>query len=300
MVAAGERFPEGMNVARAGACLRAALAAAGVEAAVAESEWLLEAATGLSGPEQRLDRSRHLERDARRQLEGWLRRREAREPLQRILGEAPFYGLSLQVPEGVLIPRPETETLVALVLEALRGVPAARVHDVGCGSGAIALAIARERTDARVSASDLSPTAVSVTRSNALRLGLTVEVVASDLLTAPLVAAWVGELDALVANLPYLPDADRASLSPEVQHDPPEALFAGPDGLLLARALVAEAALRLRPGALLALELDPRFAEGFAAELRATGVWQRVRCEPDLNQRPRVVLARRAVVAEGC
>ena len=273
--------------------LRSALATAGVDAAGAESEWLIEAVTGLSGPEQRLEQTRSLERGECRRLEGYLRRREAREPLQRILGSAPVYGLDRQVPCGVLIPRPETETLVSLLLAELRGLRAPRVHDVGCGSGAVALAIARERPDARVSASDLSPLAVSVTRSNALRYALEVEVVASDLLANRQLVAWLSELDALVANLPYLPDADRGSLPPEVEHDPPEALFAGPDGLRLARALAAQARPHLRPGALLALELDPRNVEAFADELREAGGWLAVRCEPDLNERSRYLFARR-------
>ena len=291
-----ERFPATMEVGRAAMWLREGLVAAGVEAtlAAAESVWMLEATTGLSGPEQQLERRRPLTLDDRQRLEGWLRRREAREPLQRILGEAPFYGLMLQVPEGVLIPRPETEMLVALVLAAIRGRPAVRVHDVGCGSGAVGLAIARERPDARVSASDLSPVAVAVTRSNALRLNLELEVAESDLLSAAVVAGWLGELDVLVANLPYLPDGDRATISPEVRHDPPEALFAGPDGLRLAHALVLQATPQLRSGALLALELDPRNAEGFERHLRAAVGWTEVRCEPDLNRRPRFVLARRA------
>jgi release factor glutamine methyltransferase len=292
----GERFPAAIEVGRAGELLRAALVAAGVEAALAaaESTWMLAAITGLSGPEQRLERRRPLTSEDRQRLEGWLRRREAREPLQRILGEAPFYGLALEVPEGVLIPRPETESLVALVLEAVRGHAAVRVHDVGCGSGAVALAVARERPDARVSASDISPVAVAVTRSNALRLGLEVAVVASDLLTAPAVAAWLGGLDVLVANLPYLPEGDRATIPPEVRHDPPEALFAGPDGLSFARALVAQATPALAPGALLALELDPRNVDALADVLRADARWAEVRCERDLNRRPRFVLARRA------
>lgn len=288
-----ERFPAGTDVGGATSVLVAALTAAGVAEANAESEWLLEAVTGLSGPEQRLERRRRLAPADRARLAGYLQRREAREPLQRILGYAPFYGLELQVPEGVLIPRPETETLVWLVLETLRGRPGPRVHDVGCGSGAVALAIARERPDARVSASDVSPVAVAVTRSNALRYALEVEVEVSDLLRHPRVAAWLSELDVLVANLPYLPDADRASLPREVQHDPPEALFAGPDGLRVARALVAEAHASLPAGALLALELDPRNVATLAAELRAAGGWRELRCEPDLNQRPRYLLARR-------
>jgi hypothetical protein len=154
--------------------------------------WLLEAATGLTRAEQVLERTRPLDPDERMRLEGWLRRREAREPLQLVLGVAAFHGLEVQVRPGVLVPRPETESLVERVLASLRYVVDPRVHDVGTGSGAIALAIAAARPDAIVSASDVDPTAVMVARANAAALGLPVTVWSSDLLAAPEVAARGG------------------------------------------------------------------------------------------------------------
>ena len=281
------------DVASATRTVRARLAAAGIEAIDAEAAWLLEAATGLTRAEQVLDSDRELGVDERARLEGWLVRREAREPLQLVLGVAPFYGLEVQVRPGVLVPRPETELLVERALDALRDVVAPRVHDVGTGSGAAALAIAASRPDARVTASDIDPTAVMVARANATALGLDVTVWRSDLLGAPEVRRAAAEAHALIANLPYLPESDRGRLPPEVAFDPPEALFGGEDGLDLARRLAAQAVALLRPGAMVWFELDPRNAERFAEELEGDDRWRELRVEADLNGRWRYVLARR-------
>jgi release factor glutamine methyltransferase len=281
------------DVAWATRTVRARLAAAGVEAIDAEAAWLLEAATGLTRAEQVLDRDRELHPDERARLEGWLTRREAREPLQLVLGVAPFYGLEVQVRPGVLVPRPETELLVERALDALRDVVAPRVHDVGTGSGAAALAIAASRPDARVTASDVDATAVMVARANATALGLDVTVWTSDLLAAPEVRRAASEAHALIANLPYLPEGDRGHLPPEVAFDPPEALFGGADGLAVARRLAAQAVALLRPGAMVWFELDPRNAERFAEELEGDDRWRELRVEADLNGRWRYVLARR-------
>jgi release factor glutamine methyltransferase len=199
----------------------------------------------------------------------------------------------VQVRPGVLVPRPETEGLVERALASLRDVVAPRVHDVGTGSGAAALAFAASRPDARVTASDVDPTAVMVARANATALGLDVTVWTSDLLAAPEVRRAASEAHALVANLPYLPESDRGRLPPEVAFDPPEALFGGEDGLAVARRLASEAVALLRPGAMVWFELDPRNAERFAEELEFDDRWRELRVEADLNGRWRYVLARR-------
>lgn len=281
------------DVATALRAVVAALTAAGVERPQPEATWLVEAATGLARAEQVLERARPLDPDERERLTAWTARRAAREPLQLILGVAPFYGLDVQVRPGVLVPRPETERLVELVLERLRPVPRPRVHDVGTGSGAVALALAAARPDAQVTASDVDPTAVLVARANATALGLAVAVWVSDLLADATVRRAASEAHALVANLPYLPEGDRGRLAPEVAHDPPEALFSGPDGLTLARALARQAAPLLRPGASVWWELDPRNADAFADELEASGAWSEVDRYRDLVGRMRFVAARR-------
>jgi release factor glutamine methyltransferase len=266
------------------------LQAAGIDSAAPEALALLEAATGLERSVLMLRPERELHGDERRRLRDSLRRRVAREPLQHILGTAPFYGLELAVDTTVLVPRPETERLVELVLEALRGVERPRVLDVGTGSGAIALALRAERPDAEVMATDVVPEAVALARRNAERLRLDVRVLRSDLLAEADVATFAAGCHALVANLPYLPEADAGTLQPEAERDPALALYAGPDGLRLARRLLRQASRLLTGGALLALELDPRNVN---AARREAAAWREARIERDLTGRERFLLARR-------
>lgn len=216
-----------------------------------------------------------------------LQRRVMREPLQHIIGTAHFYGLVLAVASTVLIPRPETERLVELVVDNLPPGPVA-VLDIGTGSGAIALAIKAERPAAEVWATDVEPDALAVAQANAEGLGLDVEFRLSDLLADSEVAAVAARCSALVANLPYLPDADAYDLQPEARRDPPAALFGGADGLDLAERLRRQAAELLPSGALLALELDPRNAGAMLARLHG---WSASRLETDLTGRERFVLA---------
>lgn len=266
------------------------LEAAGVASPGAEAVTLLEAVTGLGRAALLTLPERPLAAPERERLLRALHRRAVREPLQHILGTAPFFGLELAVGPGVLVPRPETERLVELVLGEIRDVVEPRVLDVGCGSGAIALAVERERPDARVLASDVSPEAVEMAHANVTRLRSAVEVRRSDLLADAQVASFAASADALVANLPYLPASDLEALQPEARADPALALFAGDDGLDVVRRLVRQAT-RLLPGAsLLALELDPRNVHVAAALLRG---WSRVTPERDLSGRERFLLARR-------
>jgi len=272
--------------------LESRLRAAGVATPSADAGWLLEAVTGLSPSQQRLAGTTQLTKRAQRQLERFARRRERREPLQLILGSCEFYGLTLRVRAGVLVPRPETEALVEHALtDAPRRAPIG-ILDVGCGSGAVALALARERPQARVSASDIDPRALRLARHNASALGLRLRCYRSDLLGAPHLRRVAATTQLLVANLPYLPDSDRASLPPELSWDGDTPLFGGPDGLRLARRLRAQAWRALPPGAVTWWELDPRNAERFALEARRSG-WREVRLAADLTGRRRFVRSRR-------
>lgn len=170
-----------------------------------------------------------------------IRRRVQREPVAYIVGRRGFRRLELAVDRRVLIPRPETELLVEVALELPQG---ARVHEVGTGSGAVALALLDERPDLVVTASDLSAAAVEVARANAARLGLSLEVAVRDGLAG-------GDYDLVVANLPYVREDDWSALQPEiVRYEPREALVSGADGLDAIRALVTQAS----PGTRLALE----------------------------------------------
>jgi release factor glutamine methyltransferase len=278
------------TVAEAMALAQERLDAAGVDNPWEDGVSLLGQLLGLSRSAVMLERNRPLS------LERWtlylsqLGRRARREPLQHILGVAYFYGLELTVSPAVLVPRPETERLVELALEALTGVPQPRVVDVGTGSGAIALAIKAERPDAAVSASELSAEALEVARDNARRLGLEVDFVRSDLLGAPALQEAVRGADLLLSNPPYLPETDRAWLSPEVRADPAEALFSGEDGLAHFRSLEAQAFGLVKPGARMMLELDPRNSQKALAEAAR---WTERKLEADLLGRARFLVLER-------
>lgn len=270
------------------------LQAAGVPSPDADAVLLLEAALGVDRTTLLLQPDRPVSREASRRLADMLRRRVAREPLQLILGQTNFYGLPLAVAPGVLIPRPETERLVELVLHELVTWPAAtdphKLVDVGTGSGAIALALKSELEEATVWGCDIDPEAVALAASNAVRLDLNVKFRLSNLLADPDVALIAAHCSALVSNPPYLPDSDAAQLPPEVNADPGTALFGGKDGLDIARRLVWQAYRILPTGALLALELDPRNVEQLAQSMT---LWRDVRVKSDLVGRNRFLLARR-------
>jgi release factor glutamine methyltransferase len=227
------------------------LAGAGIETARADAEWLLAGLLGVGRASLALRLDTVLDPETASCYDAAVRRRARREPLQQILGWEAFRGLRVRVTPDVLVPRPETETLVEWALEL---VPAPRLAiDVGTGSGCIACSIAAERRAARVIATDASMAAAAVARANADGLGLAerVTVVVGDLL-APLGGM---RADLIVANLPYVPTSTFATLSPEVrEHEPRAAVDGGPDGLVEIRRLVAAAPARLAPGGVLALE----------------------------------------------
>ncbi len=259
---------------------------AGIPNPKVDAEWLLEDTLGWSRTRRVLEAEFLLKPKDLEQLESWALRRESREPLQWILGSTEFYGLNIHVRSGVLIPRPETERLVELALGRLRVMPGSpRVLDLGCGTGAIALCIKSELPRARVLASDINPEAVQLALENASRLGLEVEVIETNLFDG-----IEGRFDLIVSNPPYLPEFDAATLEPEVQREPANALFSGADGLDLARMLVRTARERLGLNGWLLLELDPRNAPVMRQELEDFG-W-RARLEADLAGRERFVVAR--------
>jgi release factor glutamine methyltransferase len=190
-------------------------------------------------------------------------RRAAGEPVAYLTGEKEFFGLPLRVDARVLVPRPDTETLVEWSLELLRDRPAPRIVDLGTGSGAIALALQSARRDARVEAVDASPAALEVAAANALRLGLPV---------ALREARWLegaGRYDLIVSNPPYVAEAD-AHL-PALHHEPRQALVAGADGLDELRRIVASAPAHLEAGGWLLLEHGWDQAAAVRALLAAAG-----------------------------
>lgn len=191
-------------------------------------------------------------------------RRSAAEPAAYLLGRREFFGLDLHVDPRVLIPRPETETLVEWALELLRGRTAPRVIDLGTGSGAIALAIARHAPHAVMEAVDASAEALAVARANGLRLGLRVHWRQADWLDG-----CEGRYDLVVSNPPYVAEGDEHLAA--LRHEPLSALAAGADGLDDLRRIVAQAPARLAPGGWLLLEHGWDQAEAVRALLGAAG-----------------------------
>jgi release factor glutamine methyltransferase len=187
------------------------------------------------------------------------------------------------------VPRPETETLVATGLELLSGCRGPHILDIGTGSGAVALALASERPDARVTATDVSPAPLAVARSNAERLGLAERIrFLEGSLFEPVGAE---RFDLVVSNPPYVAESARPGLAPELAHEPALALFASEDGLAVLRELVRGVPDRLVPGGAAAFELAPDQAARVANWCVDAGLLD-VRAHRDLAQRPRVVAAR--------
>jgi release factor glutamine methyltransferase len=229
-------------------------------------------------------------------------RRAAREPLQHLTGRAAFRFLELSVGPGVFVPRPETEAVAGVAVDEARRRAAPVVVDLCTGSGAVALAVAFEVPTARVHAVDVDPAALSWAALNVAALGLSerVELHAADVAdllpaggAAGALAGLAGRVEVVVANPPYVPDADGAGMDQEVRdHDPAPALFGGPDGLAVVRTVVAVAAFLLRPGGLLVCEHDARHASAVRA-LAGAG-WLDVTTGRDLSGRDRYVRAWRA------
>ncbi len=271
------------------------LADKGVETGRLDAEWLLAAALGVDRLQLYLQYDRPLSHEEREAFKPLLRRRASREPLQYIIGRTGFRQLELKTDARVLIPRPETEVLVQEVLDwaSRRAGRIGRVWDMGTGTGAVALSLAAEGACTRVLATDVSSEALCVAADNAARYdanGL-VEFREGSLFE-PLDE---GEpFDVIVSNPPYIATGEKGELQPEVRDwEPPEALFAGEDGLDVIRQLVAGAPEYLLTGGLLALECGFGQAERVAADANATGAFASVRIRPDLTGRPRFVMAER-------
>ena len=228
------------------------LAERGVENPRLNAEHLLAHALGLKRMELYLQFDRQLTEAERAPLRDTVKRRGAREPLQHILGTAEFHGRTFLCDKRALIPRPETEQLVEIALEMVKGKTSPKILDVGTGSGVIAITLALQLTEAEVQAADLSTDALALAAANAERHGLAGRITFHQ---ADLLPPGDSKFDLIVANLPYIPAPEIAALSPEVHHDPLAALDGGPDGLDLVRRLIDAAPERLTPGGALLLEI---------------------------------------------
>jgi release factor glutamine methyltransferase len=267
----------------------------GIDESRVDAERLLARALGCSRIQLYVQHDRLLDEDERAGFRELVRRRLAREPVAYIEGSKGFHALDLEllVDRRVLIPRPETEHLVDWLLESLRPPPAPLMHvlDVGTGSGAIALAIAKARHEVRVTGVDASPDALELARHNTQRLGLDerVTLLGSNLLDAVEIPS--SGFDAIAANLPYIPSGELRGLSPEVRDwEPHAALDGGADGLTVIRRLVAQIVERraLAAGGRLLLEVGIGQAELVEELLRAAGFTD-VASRTDYARIPRVV-----------
>lgn len=267
------------------------LAGKGVENARLNAEHLVGHALGLKRMQIYMQFERPLSEPELESIRPLVRRRGAREPLQYILGEAEFFGANLKLDRRALIPRPETEHLLALITEKLAAAPA-RILDLGTGSGAIALGLARHYPAARVTALDVSAEAVELTRENIARNQLT------DRVTA-LQSNWFSALDPVVrfdlvvSNPPYLTAAEAADTAAEIrQYEPTLALTPGVTGMEALTQIITGARDRLEPGGLLALETGIAQHAALAAQLAEQG-YTGFESVADLTGRPRFVFARR-------
>ncbi|MDP9118165.1 MAG: peptide chain release factor N(5)-glutamine methyltransferase [Actinomycetota bacterium] len=264
------------------------LRAAGIDSGSVDSELLLAHCLGLARTQ--LMHVEELEPSAIAAFDAAVARRAQREPLQYIVGDVAFRHVVVPVGPGVFIPRPETELLVDVVAPALRAVRRPVVVDLCAGSGALALAIANEYPAATIWAVELSPPALVWLRGNAAGTGL--HVVAGDVRDSRLLSGLAAGVDVVVSNPPYVPTSRQ--VAPEVSADPPEAVFAGVDGLALLPSVIARAGELLRPGGTFAVEHDDTHAVQVPELLRADGRWTDVERRRDLSGRSRFALAVRA------
>lgn len=258
----------------------------GIASARLDAELLCAQALGCDRVGIYLSMDRPLSAQERASLRDLVRRRLARVPVAYLTGSREFFGLSLQVTPAVLIPRPDTETLVEAALEAFPVETPIEILDVGTGSGAIALALAHARRAWRVTATDISADALEVARENAQKLQLNIELLQGDLFEP----AAGRRFHMIVSNPPYIPEGE--TLQPEIRHEPPSALFSGADGLSHLRRIVREAPLFLQPGGLLLCE----FGAGQEMQLenlaRDAGAYGEIRILRDLGGLPRVLSAK--------
>jgi len=253
------------------------------------AEHLLAHVLGRKRIDLYLDFERRLPESELAPLRELVKRRGSGEPLQHLLGTVDFCGRSFRCDKRALVPRPETEQLVELLISHLKSeIVSPRVIDVGTGSGVIALSLAAEFLEAEIVGIDISDDALMLARENAERLGMAHRV---RFLRSNLLESMQPSFDLIVANLPYVSTEDRQNLSREVLHDPEVALFAGARGDELMRQLIAQAPSWLRPGGMLAMEIGIGQSETLVAALAAKN-YRDIWTEKDYSGVIRFLLAR--------
>ncbi len=271
------------------------LLATGVDAAGLEAEVLLRHVLGMSRTDLYLAWERAVSAAAWERFRALLEQRTRGRPVPYLIGRREFMGLDLLVDERVLIPRPETEILVEFLLHVLRGLPAARIIDVGTGSGAIAVALAKFLPRVRILASDLSADALAVAAENAARHAVAdrIALVPGDLLSPAREQGWT-EVDAVVSNPPYLDPETVRTLPREIrEYEPTLALLAAGGGTAFHARLAAEAPALLRPGGWLAVEVAAGQAPAVGELFQRVRAFQHIRVINDLQGIARVVAGER-------
>jgi release factor glutamine methyltransferase len=271
----------------------------GIESPRQNAEALLCKVLQLPRIELYLQHDRPLSGEQIRGYRDLVRRRVQREPLQLILGSVEFYGLTLEVSPGLLIPRPETEELVEHVLTSLKQSPASdivRVLDIGTGTGCIAAAIASSDLRCTVDAVDVDFEAIRCTERNATRYGLMERVhgILADLFSPRFESALQQPYDVVVSNPPYVTEAEYAELAPEVRdHEARRALVAADNGLACFTRIADLLPTLLRPGGLAAFEIGARQDDAVKAIL--SGILTDITVHADLAGLPRVVSGQRSL-----
>jgi release factor glutamine methyltransferase len=266
------------------------LMAAGVDTPARDARLLVAHATGVAPDRLTLHEADTLLPDAATRLTDAITRRMARQPLSQITGQRLFWGRAFRVTPDTLDPRPETETLVAAVLQE----PFAKMLDLGTGTGCILLSCLADNPVAHGTGTDLSPAALTVAQDNAARLHLTTR---ATFHLSDWFGAIHGRFDLIVSNPPYIAAAEMPALSPEVRdHEPHLALTPGGDGLDAYRTITRGAPARLLDGGRILMEIGPTQGPAVAAMLTAAGLGD-IRILPDMDGRDRVIAARKLPIA---
>lgn len=272
------------EVYRAG---RKRLAAAGIESPEFDASCLFQKAFG-SGRQERILRSAQSADGGRSEaFDSMVRQRAEGRPLQYILGEWPFFGMNLEVGEGVLIPREETELLVRVATKKLGGAPQPEILDLCSGTGAVALALASLFPQARIWAAELNGEALAYLHKNIQKTGYPVTPLQIDVLS-PASAEAFHDLDCIASNPPYVRSEELSELQREVRREPDAALDGGPDGLKFYRAIAEIWVPVLKPGGVLAVEVGEGQAPAVRKMFEAAGL-EEIGTEKDFNGIERVV-----------
>lgn len=267
----------------------------GIEAGEAqrETELIVFEVTELSLAQQVLEENRPLTAPEESKLADILDKRKQRMPLQYCLGYTHFMKIKLTMLPGIFIPRSDTETVVTTASKLLSGINCPSIAEIGIGSGAISIALLMELPEAQITAIDLSPEAIELSKLNAIQNGV---IEGLTLITGDWQQHLPMKLDAIVSNPPYIPRSQRDSLAPEVANFEPElALFGDdPDGLSFYRAFVKTAPLHLKENGLVVLEFGDGQDDALLHIFTHT-LWRDVIIHNDLNGRPRVISAVRPI-----